>query len=95
MFDEDLSPFFDDDEFAVECVIVDTQDIICGIFDRPYTDVLDMQGFSPSLMCQSADVTGKALRRGTRIQIAADVWRVVSFEPDGTGVTRIQLETDT
>lgn len=94
MLTEDLTAFFDDDEFAQQCVIIDTQDIINGIFDRPYTDVLDMQGFSPSLLCKSSDVTDKDLRRGTRIEIGADVWRVVSFEPDGTGVTRIQLETD-
>lgn len=95
MLEEDFSVFLDANEFAHDCVILDTQDIITGIFDRPYTDVLDMQGFSPSLLCKSEDIAGKGLRRGTVLQIGDDLWRSVSFEPDGTGMTRIQLETCT
>lgn len=94
MLTEDLDAFFDADEHATECVIIDTQDIITGIFDRPYGDALDIQGFTPSLTCKSSDVADKGLRRGTRIEVGTTVYRVVTFEPDGTGVTRVQLETD-
>ena len=95
MLTEDLSVFFNADEHGVECVILDTQDIITGIFDKPYSDALDIQGFSPSLTCASVDVADKALSRGARIDIPGEaVYRVATFEPDGTGVTRIILETD-
>lgn len=94
MFDEDFDVFLDADEHAIECVIIDTQDIITGIFDKPYSDALDIQGFAPSLTCKSSDVTDKGLRRGTRIEVGTTVYRVVTFEHDGTGIARVQLETD-
>lgn len=94
MFDEDIDAFLDADEHATECVIIDTQDIITGIFDRPYSDALDIQGFSPSLTCKSTDVADKGLSRGARIEVGTTVYRVVTFEHDGTGVTRVQLETE-
>lgn len=90
MIDEDLSVFFDADEHAQQCVIIDTQQIITAVFDRPYASALDVQGFSPSLTCKTADTTD--MRRGTRIDIDGTTWRVVLLEPDGTGVTRVQLE---
>lgn len=90
MIGDDLDVFFDLDEHALQAIVIESGEVITGIFDRPYTDALDVQGFSPSLTCKSADVA--ELRRGRLIEIQDTVFKVVAIEPDGTGVTRVQLE---
>lgn len=90
MFEEDLDVFLNTDEHAIEAIVIESGNVITGIFDRPYTDALDVQGFSPSLTCKSADVG--ELRRGRLIEIESTVYKVVNVEPDGTGISRVQLE---
>lgn len=90
MFDEDIDVFFSTDEHALQAIVIESGTVITGIFDRPYTDALDVQGFSPSLTCRTADVC--ELRRGRLIEIQNTVYKVVTVEPDGTGVSRVQLE---
>lgn len=90
MIGDDLDVFFDLDEHALEAIVIESGTVITGIFDRPYTDALDVQGFSPSLTCKSADVG--ELRRGRLIEIESTVYKVVNVEPDGTGISRVQLE---
>ncbi len=93
MLTEDLDAFFDADEHATECVVIETQQVVSGIFERPYSDALDVQGFTPSLTMKSCDAS-EFLRRGYRIEIGDDVFRVALIEPDGTGVSRVVLEIE-
>lgn len=90
MFEEDLDIFFHIDEHAIQAVLPESGAVITGIFDRPFTDALDVQGFSPSITCRSADVVD--LRRGRLIEIQETLYKVVAIEPDGTGISRVQLE---
>lgn len=93
MFDDDIDDFFEDDEFATQAVVLDTQRIISGIFDRPFSDALDIQGFSPMLTVPSKVAT-ENLTKGYRLDIDREIFHVVQLEPDGTGITRVILECE-
>ena len=87
MFDEDLSVFFDDDDFAVE-VNIDGTNVI-GIFEEQYIEVNYIQTKKPTFTFVSADslVTPDSL-----VVNGLEVYRVKGIEPDGTGITRLILE---
>ncbi len=90
MFAEDLSAFFDVDAgFAVNATIGAAT--VPVIFDNGYQSALGGMIESSGPVCQAkrADVT--TVVQGTLITIAAVAYTVVSVQPDGTGVTTLQL----
>ena len=92
MISENLDDFINDD-FAINAVVIDNQSIIQVIFDRPYSDDLDIQGFSPSMTMKTQDAN-EFLQRGYRVEIEGAVFQVVLLEPDGTGITKVILEAE-
>jgi len=96
-FAEDLDQFFDDDDFAVEAVFTRGADTIATclvIFDVP-TEFVEMGEVSvsadrPFCYAKSADVAD--VKRGDTCTIDSVDYTVTLPKPDGTGVTRIELE---
>lgn len=91
MFESDLDDFFSD--FAVEVVVLDTHRIVKGIFDKPFSDALDITGFTPSLTMKTSEAD-EFLQRGYRLDIQSAIYIVQVLEQDGTGVTRVVLEAE-
>lgn len=87
MFAEDLSAFFDTDDFAVSATIGTAT--VSGILDRQFVTVNDVDGYHPVFMCATADVS--AVAKGAACAISGVNYIVVSNQPDGTGVTNIVL----
>jgi len=67
---------------------------ITGIFDNGFYavagDEADANTRQPTLLCRTADTLGAA--RNSMVEIGSDVYKVVSPEPDGTGMTLLVLE---
>lgn len=91
-FTEDLSPFFSDDEFAVDVVLNSVP--VKAIFDNAYArgDVgsLGMASTQPALTLASSDVPSSP--RGKTCVVGSVTYKVAEHEPDGTGVSVLLLE---
>lgn len=61
------------------------------VFDRLYLDALDgeVAGYAPVVTAKDADLMGVVY--GTAITVRGDAYTVTAIEPDGTGLTRLQL----
>ena len=91
MFVEDLDPFFDTDSgFATSATVGATS--IPVIFDNGYQSALGgiVESTGPQCVAQSADVS--SVVQGTSITIGGTGYTVRGVQPDGTGVTTLQLE---
>lgn len=91
-FTEDLTPFFDTDDFAVPATYNGTT-TVNGIFDNGFASVGDspgVEGSVPSFTCRAADVPSAA--QGDTLVISAATWVVVGVHPDGTGVVTLALQ---
>lgn len=68
--------------------------VINAIFDNAYYAVFgDEAGANsrqPTLICRTSDTEDVA--RNSMVEVGSDVYKVVSPEPDGTGITVLQLE---
>lgn len=96
-FTEDLSTFFDEDEFAVEAVFSrDGNEIArCSvILDVPTEyvafDNVSVAADAPFCLAKTADVN--AIKRKDLCTIADVEYVVAQIKHDGTGVTRVELE---
>ncbi|PTR17498.1 hypothetical protein C8R31_101662 [Nitrosospira sp. Nsp2] len=87
-FAEDLSVFFDTDEFA-DAVTYNGAPL-AGIFDNAYFEGQGIQGSQPVFTCPTADVA--SARHGDLLVRAGVTYKVVGVEPDGTGITLLRLE---
>ena len=87
-FDEDLSVFFDTDEFA-DAVTYNGAPLV-GIFDAAYFEASGIQGNQPVFICPTASVP--AARHGDILVRSGVTYKVVGVEPDGTGITLLRLE---
>lgn len=86
-FSEDLSVFFAD--FGVSTMVGGAA--VVGIFDKTYLQSMGIvTGSNPVLLCQSSDVATAA--EDTAVTVDATSYKVISQEPDGTGLTLLQLE---
>lgn len=89
-FAEDLTAFFNTDEFAVQTTLAGVA--VCGIFDSAYL-LEDMSSgvaaFAPVLTLASADVP--ASPAGALVVVGGVTYKVAEAMPDGTGVTRLRL----
>ena len=93
--DSDRAAFVDSDEFGAVCTFGGNP--IDGIFDNGFVQVQDETGqvvgtesLSPVFICRSSDVTGIA--HGSTLVIGGVTYKARSIQPDGTGMTTIELE---
>jgi len=63
-----------------------------AIFDNGFSESLGMEERSPQLMCRSVDIAGLKIVKGVTVTVAGVGYRVRRIEPDGTGMSSIQLE---
>ncbi len=89
-FVEDLAPFFDTDEFAVDATLNGVA--VRGIFDAKPLQVYEaVSGSNPVFVLPTASVPADA--RGLALVITGGAtYTVRDFDADGTGVTTLQLE---
>lgn len=82
------------DEFGVAATIASAT--VYGIFDDAAQVVNQVSGevetSSPQFTCRTIDVTG--VSQGTTITINNIGYKAINIEPDGTGITVIQLSKD-
>jgi len=88
MFDEDLSVFFDTDDFAVTMIVKNK--VVNGLFDNDYADPLMVESSAPSFLCKSVDV--EYVAHGDIVIDGLKVYTVRNVRPDGNGMTRLMLE---
>lgn len=84
---EDMADFFNGDEFAVTAVW--SAKNVNVIFDHEYTEQFGAAGNSPFITASAAYFVGIA--KGQTIQLDSTNYTVKTFEPDGTGLLRIEL----
>lgn len=90
-FTEDLTPFFDTDDFAVAATY-NGSTTVNGIFDNGFASVgagPGVEGSLPSFTCRAADVSSAA--HGDTLVISGTTYSVVGVHPDGTGVMVLAL----
>lgn len=89
-FTEDLTQFFDTDDFAVAATI--SSATVNGIFENQFLGApgeADVAGTVPTFTCRTADVS--SVTAGTTVTISAVNYVVTGVHPDGTGVTMLIL----
>ena len=89
-FAEDLSVFFNEDDFAVAATLQGVA--VSGIFDEEYTEPLGnvVEGKTPIFQCRAADVPSVA--HGQTLVVGGRTFKVRGVEPDGTGVVLLRLQ---
>lgn len=87
MFAEDLSVFFDTDDFAVEVTLDGTS--VNGIFGEESVEVNFVQTTAPSFTYRHAD---KAVAIDSTLVNGATTYKVKNMQPDGTGLMLLILE---
>lgn len=92
MFAEDLSPFFDTATGFATSATVGGQSVAV-VFDAAYTGALAglVESTGPQAICSSADVAARSIVHGTAITINGTPYTVTGVQPDGTGLTTLQL----
>lgn len=74
-------------DFAVPATVGGVS--IQAIFDAAYADPLGIAGNSPQLTVATEDLPAVAV--GQTVTVNATSYTVVGIEPDGTGITTLQL----
>ena len=95
---DDLSIFFELDDFGTEAVYTQTNKRpikINGIFDNPHasitaTDMMDVTMPKPSFVCRTVDIPTAA--EGDTIKINNVTYTVRVVATDGLGVTTLVME---
>lgn len=96
----DLAAFFDTDDFGVSATYTRgaTPSTVTGIFDREYVaaDVAEVAFAStePMFTLRSTQVPSGAIP-GDTLTVSGTAFVIRNIEPDGTGVTRLRLESPT
>ncbi|HWT00199.1 MAG TPA: hypothetical protein VN256_08125 [Pyrinomonadaceae bacterium] len=95
-FTEDLSQFFEQDEFAVAAVIKNGPTVIRSIsviFNTPTQEAAIFDAGAevnvPFMQCQTSDLTG--VTKSHTVTINGVAYRIGEREDDGTGVSTVQL----
>ena len=99
-FAENLSDFFDEDEFAVAATVSKNGVFvkqITGIFSADFlfqdTDVrIGTGGTQAEFVCRTADLLGVKRGNGWGLDVGEDAYTIQDIRPDGTGVTTLILE---
>lgn len=95
----DLAAFFDSDDFGVAATYTPNgyphpsskSRTVNGIFDREFAVVGDVESFAPVFLCAGSDVSD--VTHGASLRVEEDDYKVRGIEPDGTGMTRLVLES--
>jgi hypothetical protein len=90
MFAEDLSTFFDvTSGFATTATLAGQP--VPVIFDAAYAGALSglVETTGPQCIAKTADVAGAV--QGNTITINAVAYTITGIQPDGTGITTLQL----
>lgn len=90
-FAEDLTPFFDTDDFGVAATY-NGSTTVNGIFDNGFSAIGNdpgIEGSLPTFTCRTADVPSAV--QGDTLTISAVAYTVVGVHPDGTGVVTLAL----
>lgn len=89
-FSEDLTVFFNEDDFAVAATLQGVA--VSGIFDEDYVEPLGnvVEGKAPTFQCAASAVPSVA--HGQSLVIGARTFKVRGVEPDGAGVVLLRLE---
>lgn len=94
MFTEDLSTFFNATSGFAQTVTVAGQSV-AAIFDNAGTlgdvGMLGMTSTAPMLTLATADVPATPI--GATVVVGAISYLVAAHEPDGTGISRLMLES--
>ncbi len=95
---EDLSEFFDDDEFATGAFFKTSTGTmaVTGIFDNAYllaeTGEVDLETTQPRFTCKAVDVL--LVEREQEVTIDGQLFSVLTVEPDGTGMAVVVLANE-
>lgn len=93
-FDEDLTPFFNPDEFAVSATIKTPAGVVVRtanvILSTPVQEMAvgagaEVAHLQPSLQCRTVDLAG--VKKEYIVEVGSAVFRIVRHEADGTGVS--------
>ena len=87
-FTEDLTVFFDTDDFAV--VLTHSASTYNVIFDAEYSGEDMMEGSLPMAMISDSDSVGMGI--GDTVTINAQDYTIREKQQDGTGVTNMIIE---
>jgi len=88
-FEEDLSVYFDD--FGVSFA-PDLAAPFQVIFDKAYLSALSqLESSGPMALARDADISTAQIAQGSQGTIAGAAYEVVGLQPDGTGLTLLQL----
>jgi len=79
-------------DFGGTVTVVATGLNFTGIFDNDYLALMGMESRNPMVMCKSSDVTTHSIAQGTALTIGGVSYKVVMPQPDGTGMTVLELE---
>lgn len=90
-FTENLAPFFSTSDFAVTATLEPGAVSVIGIFDNGYAERLGLAGTDPGFLAPSADLSSAS--EGCLLVVAGTPYTIRGIEPDGTGITLLQLET--
>lgn len=94
-FDEDLSAFFNTDDFAVTATWNSRS--VRGIFEDQYVEsslgLAGMATSGPRFTCAAADVSGIAV--GNTFTVNSVAYTAAELQPDGTGLITIVLKAPT
>lgn len=92
---ENLAPFFSLGDFAQVAVIGGQS--VRGVFDVAYAlggvGPVGMAGSQPVFSCATQDIPADPA--GQPLVIAGATYTVAAHEPDGTGISRLLLESTT
>lgn len=90
MFAEDLTVFFNEDDFAVAATLQGVA--VSGIFEEDYVEPLGnvVEGKAPVFWCRSASVASVA--HGQTLITGGRTFKVRGVEQEGTGVVMLRLE---
>ena len=95
MFNEDLSLFFDEKDFAVEAILnlgTSTRSIK-AIFETPTQSVeiydTAIEADAPRVTCRTQDLTG--IKRGHAVTVQNQSYKIEKISHDGTGLSFLYL----
>ena len=91
--DIDRAIFFNAEEFGVVATFVSLpgEPEVTGIFDDDAVQIGEVQSSDPTLHCRSIDLPAGAVD-GVRLRVAGVEYFLRNPQPDGTGLTVLQLE---
>jgi hypothetical protein len=90
MFTEDLSAFFDTTSGFATMATLSGQPVPV-IFDADYAGALSGLVESTGPQCRAKSVDVSAVVQGSTIVINATTYTITGVQPDGTGITTLQL----